>query len=197
MKVNTVTVQDFAAKHDLDELELRIMLEEAGVENADEVQTLTPQQVQVIESSLNAALQDKPNPYQLSAAPKTKSGSLAQSKTAIALQKQREEAQNLSTAVFQVVQELGIRNRLVAGAKQAEVEQMAYEFGRAKALEQSALAMLADLQIEAAQLESFDPAAILKEMGTQSPNELAANLAQESAAVLQQLRNLSAQYGYK
>lgn len=196
MSKNTVTIQQFAAQHSMDELEVRIILEEAGYPDADTVETLTAQQVEVIEHSLNAAVQDQPNPYQLSAAPKP-SGKLAQSKTAIALQKQREEAQRLSTAVFEVVKELGIRNRLVAGAKQAELEDMAYEFSRAKTLEQSALARLASLQEEANNLHSFDPVAYLQTMDVQLPNELAANLAQESAAVLSQLRTMSAEYGYK
>lgn len=191
-------VAEFAKQLNIKEVDLRIMLDEANVPNAAKVQYLTADQIQTIRTSLQAVTEGKPNPN--NALAESKQGqTIAKrgTKASQILAQQQDEARRLSTAVYEVAQELDLKDALIAGVQQGEQEALAFEFGRTQALKGHAMKRIQESTAQLQKRSQFDPTAQLREMGLELPNESAAELAQKSAAVLTQYDDLMSAYGLK
>jgi hypothetical protein len=188
-------VSELARQLNIKEVDIRIMLDEANVPNAQRLENLTQQQVDIIRNSLQAVVEGK----SASALTESKQSQPVKrgSKASQTLSQQQEEARRLSTAVYEVAQELDLKDALIAGVQQGEQEALAFEFGRAQTLKAHAVKRIQDSQAQLAQRSNFDPTAQLREMGLEFPNESMAELQQASATVLTQYNDLIASYGLK
>lgn len=196
--MSAVKVSDLCKELGLKDFDLRIVLSQAEIPNSETIQTLTPQQAEIIRNSSKAVAQDKPNPYALTESqasqPLAKGRSTKASKT---LAQQQEEARRLSTAVYEVAQELDLKDALISGVQQGEQEALAFEFGRAQVLKGHALKRIEESTAQLQRRSQFDPTTQLREMGLELPNESAAELNQKSAAILSQYNELMSAYGLK
>lgn len=195
--MSNVNVRDLAKQLGIQEIDLRISLDEAGIPNAQKIQSLSQQQAEIVANTIKAVKDGQPNPYALAPSEQpSKLAKSAQAKPSSSLDKHQQEAHKLATAVYEVAQELGLKDALVSGVQQGEQEILAFEFGRSEVLTQHALRQIDEAQQSLSQRSQFDPVTKLQQMGLALPNESAAQLREKSAAIIEQSNELLRSYGF-
>lgn len=170
------------------------MLDDAEVPNAQNLKVLTLEQADVIRTTTKSFVEGQENPYSLpAAAPETQPGSAIAVQSNSQLETIASEAQQLSLGVVTILQELGVKQRLVDGHQQGLMEIAAFETGRSAMWESFAQQQIQNAQQSAKNHQEFNLQKAMQELGVSLPGERLPGLRKKTSDTLNNLRKSASQ----